>query len=209
MYTGKRTAPPSRPRRWLLALAALAVALAAAAGLWALTQGPGTAQPPQPSPSPLLRPSALPEPTSTPDPTPTPEPTPTPDPAQALLAEMSLHEKVCQLFVVQPADLVPGVGRVTAAGEATQRALERYPVAGLLYDASNLVTMEQTKEMLANVQTYTKIPLILTCDEEGGRVNRLMHTIGTTYVGPMLNYKDQGPERAGKGVGSAFLSTGL
>ena len=196
MYTGKRTAPPSRPRRWLLALAALAVALAAAAGLWALTQGPGTAQPPQPSPSPLLRPSALPEPTSTPDPTPTPEPTPTPDPAQALLAEMSLHEKVCQLFVVQPADLVPGVGRVTAAGEATQRALERYPVAGLLYDASNLVTMEQTKEMLANVQSYTKIPLILTCDEEGGRVNRLMHTIGTTYVGPMLNYKDQGPERA-------------
>ena len=56
--------------------------------------------------------------------------------------------------------------------------------------------MEQTKAMLASVQSYSKIPLILTCDEEGGRVNRLMHTIGTTYVGPMLDYKDQGPDKA-------------
>ena len=34
MYTGKRTAPPSRPRRWLLALAALAAALAIGYVLW-------------------------------------------------------------------------------------------------------------------------------------------------------------------------------
>ena len=84
----------------------------------------------------------------------------------------------------------------TAAGETTRAALERYPVAGLLYDDTNLVTMEQAKTMLANVQGYSKIPLILTCDEEGGRVNRLMHTIGTTYIGPMLDYKDQGVDKA-------------
>ena len=108
---------------------------------------------------------------------------------------MTLHEKVCQLFVVQPSDLT-GVPVVTAAGEATRRALERWPVAGLLYDASNLLSVSQTRTMLANVQTYAKIPLILTCDEEGGRVNRLMHTIGTTYIGPMLDYKEQGAETA-------------
>ena len=109
---------------------------------------------------------------------------------------MTLHEKVCQLFVVQPVDLLPGLGRVTEAGAATRDALERYPVAGLLYDAGNLVTVEQTRSMLVNAQSFSKIPLILTCDEEGGRVNRLMHTIGTTYVGPMLDYKDQGAETA-------------
>ena len=108
---------------------------------------------------------------------------------------MTLHEKVCQLLVVKPS-AITGVSRVTAAGEATRAALERYPVAGLLYDDTNLVTMEQTKAMLASVQSYSKIPLILTCDEEGGRVNRLMQTIGTTYVGPMLDYKDQGPDKA-------------
>lgn len=138
---------------------------------------------------------AVPSPTVQPTPAPTPEPTPSPDPAEELLAGMTLYEKACQLLVVKPS-AITGVSRVTAAGEATRAALERYPVAGLLYDDTNLVTMEQTKAMLASVQSYSKIPLILTCDEEGGRVNRLMHTIGTTYVGPMLDYKDQGVDKA-------------
>ena len=50
--------------------------------------------------------------------------------------------------------------------------------------------------MLSNTQSYSKIPLILTCDEEGGRVNRLMSTVGTTYIGPMFGYRDQGAETA-------------
>lgn len=190
MYRGKRSASPSRI--WLIPAAVLAVVLLAIAVFAALILRQSSAQTPQPSPSLPLAPSLTP----TPAPTPTPPPTPTPDPAERLLAEMTLHEKVCQLFVVQPADLVSGIGKVTAAGEATRRALERYPVAGLLYNASNLVTIDQTKTMLANVQGYSKIPLILTCDEEGGRVNRLMSTIGTTYIGPMLGFKDQGPNKA-------------
>ena len=192
MYRGKRSAPSPRAR--LIPAAVLAVVLLSAAVFAALALRRPPAQTPQPSPSQPAVPSLTPAPASTP--TPTPPPAPTPDPAERLLAEMTLHEKVCQLFVVQPADLVPGFGRVTAAGEATRRALERYPVAGLLYDASNLETIDQTRTMLANVQSYSQIPLILTCDEEGGRVNRLMHTIGTTYVGPMLDYKDQGPDKA-------------
>ena len=192
MYRGKRSAPPSRAR--LIPAAVLVVVLLSAAVFAALALRRPPAQTPQPSPSLPAVPSLTPAPASTP--TPTPPPAPTPDPAERLLAEMTLHEKVCQLFVVQPADLVPGVGRVTAAGEATRRALERYPVAGLLYDASNLETIDQTRTMLANVQSYSKIPLILTCDEEGGRVNRLMNTVGTTYIGPMLGFKDQGPDKA-------------
>ena len=101
---------------------------------------------------------------------------------------------MCQLFIVQPADLTPG--ELTAAGTAAQWALEEWPVGGLLLDASNLKDLTQTHDMLSNFQRFSKIPLILTCDEEGGRVNRLMHTIGTTYVGPMLDFKDQGPDKA-------------
>ena len=196
MYQGKRSAPSPRPR-WLLPAAAAGAAtivLLIIVAVAVFRPDPAADTTPQPSAVPSLSPSREPEPSV--GPTPEPAPTPTPDPAEALLAEMTLHEKVCQLFVVQPADLLPGVGKVTEAGAATQKALERYPVAGLLYDASNLVTMEQTKTMLANVQTYSKIPPILTCDEEGGRVNRLMHTIGTTYIGPMLSYQDQGVETA-------------
>ena len=109
------------------------------------------------------------------------EPEPEPDPAESLLAEMTLHEKVCQLFVVFPSDIT-GASPVTAAGEVTRKGLETYPVGGFLYDRTNLVSQEQTRTMLAAVQGFSKIPLILTCDEEGGRVNRLMGTLGTTFI---------------------------
>ena len=195
MYTGKRDDFFHSPGRLLPAIVALAVVLLAVGVFAALALRQSSAQPPQPS---QTIPSLIPQtPSQVPSaqPTPAPTPTPTPGPAERLLAEMTLHEKVCQLFVVQPSDLT-GVATVTAAGETTRQALERYPVGGLLYDASNLVSLSQTHTMLANTQSYSKIPLILTCDEEGGRVNRLMHTIGTTYIGPMLDYKDQGAETA-------------
>ncbi len=191
MYKGKRAAPSPCPRLLLPAALALA-ALLAVAGLLAVFNTGGPPRPGGDIPAPTAQPTPIPPPAT---PAPEPQPTPSPDPAQELLAGMTLHEKVCQLLVVKPS-AITGVSRVTAAGEATRAALERYPVAGLLYDDTNLVTMEQTKAMLASVQSYSKIPLILTCDEEGGRVNRLMHTIGTTYVGPMLDYKDQGPDKA-------------
>lgn len=65
------------------------------------------------------------------------------------------------------------------------------PVGGRI-QPSNLKSRQQVCKMLSNTQSYSKIPLILTCDEEGGRVNRLMSTVGTTYIGPMFGYRDQG-----------------
>lgn len=114
-----------------------------------------------------------------------------PDSIDLLLAEMTREEKVYQLFVVYPSAL-SGVRKVTAAGEKTRQGLEKYPVGGLIYDKSNMVSKEQVREMLEKVQTYTRIPLILTCDEEGGRVSRLMSTVGTTQVGPMYEYREEG-----------------
>ncbi len=153
-------------------------------------------------PSATVPPSAVPLAEHTPEPTPeptaepTPEPTPEPTAAETLLAGMTLREKICQMILARPEDIT-GVEPVTVAREATQTALEQYPVGGLIYDGSNMVTMEQVAEMLENTQSFSKIPLLLTCDEEGGRVNRLMHTVGTTYIGPMLDYRAEG-------VGTAF-----
>lgn len=209
MYKGKRSAQSPRPGWLLPAATALAVLLLAAAIFTALVLRQSTAQPPQPEPS---APSLLPQGSQPPSQTPSMVPTPgaTPDPGAERLAGMSRPEKVCQLFIVQPADLTPG--ELTTAGTAAKWALEQYPVGGLLYDASNLVELTQTHTMLSNVQSFSKIPLILTCDEEGGRVNRLMHTIGTTYIGPMLDYKDQGPGKAAenaKTIASDLKSCGF
>ncbi|MDE5588097.1 MAG: glycoside hydrolase family 3 [Acetatifactor sp.] len=115
--------------------------------------------------------------------------------AELLLTEMSTKEKVCQLFMVFPSQ-VTRVSHVTKAGDLTRQGLADYPVGGFIYDKTNMVSREQVTEMLTTVQTYSKIPLILTCDEEGGRVNRLMSTVGTTYIDSMMSYRDQGPEKA-------------
>lgn len=124
-----------------------------------------------------------------------PAPEPTLSQAELLLASMGIKEKVYQLFTVFPSQ-VTGVSPVTKAGDLTRQGLANYPVGGFIYDKTNMVSREQVTEMLTTVQTYSKIPLILTCDEEGGRVNRLMSTVGTTHVDSMMSYRDQGPEKA-------------
>ncbi len=131
------------------------------------------------------------------DPDPVPEPPPEPEPtlAEKTLEEMTLYEKVAQLFIVFPRDIT-GVSQVTAAGETTRKALEEYPVGGFIYDKSSMESVEQLSTMLQTTQTFVDIPMVFVCDEEGGRVNRLMSTVGTTWVGPMLDYKDQGTDTA-------------
>ena len=116
---------------------------------------------------------------------------------QSILSQMTLHEKVCQMLVVTP-ESITGVEAVTAAGGTTKKALQAMPVGGILYSKPNLRSKDQVKTMLQNTQSYSSIPLMFTCDEEGGRVNRLMSTVNTTMIGPMLDYKDQGAETAYK-----------
>lgn len=167
------------------------------------SEEPGEASKPAPEPGEETEPTSepTPEPTSESAPEPTPELTPEPTPestlsqAELLLENMSTREKVYQLFMVFPS-AVTGVSPVTKAGELTRQGLESYPVGGFLYDKTNMVSREQVTEMLTTVQTCSRIPLLLTCDEEGGRVNRLMSTVGTTYIDSMMSYRDQGPVKA-------------
>ena len=111
------------------------------------------------------------------------------------LGGMTLHEKVCQMMFVTPEELT-GEDGVTVAGDATRQALENYPVGGIVYFAKNLESQDQVKEMIDNSQKYSSIGLFVATDEEGGVVNRLMDTVGTTYIGSMYYYKDDGDETA-------------
>ena len=183
----------------ILRKAAVCFALIFALALSACGQAPGV---------------TLPDPdadvTSTPEPT--PEPTPTPDPvkvrAEELLSGMTLREKLCQLMIVRP-EVLTGESPVTAAGETTRLALETYPVGGLIYSVDNLVTQEQTREMITNTQSYSKLPLFISADEEGGNVGRLMYKLGTTWVNSMYSYKDQGADTAysnAKTIGTDMVS---
>ena len=92
---------------------------------------------------------------------------------EQILADMTLQEKVYQMFFVAPESLTPEVGQVIRAGEATKKAIEKYPVGGIIYFEQNLQDKDQIREMLGNVKSFSKITPFLGVDEEGGRVSRL------------------------------------
>ncbi len=84
-----------------------------------------------------------------------------------MISEMSLEEKVCQLFFITPESLT-GTDVVTQAGDTTKACLEQYPVGGLIYFSQNIDTEKQLTSMISNSQSYSKIPLFIGVDEEGG-----------------------------------------
>lgn len=93
-----------------------------------------------------------------------------------IMASMTTEEKVAQLFIVTP-EALTGVSEVTQAGEATRQALKMHPVGGLIYFRNNLQSPEQVKTLLGNTRQYgleaARLPLILSVDEEGGRITRI------------------------------------
>lgn len=95
---------------------------------------------------------------------------------QELLGQMTLKEKVAQMFFTTP-ESVTGVGTVIQTGEVSKKAWSEYPVGGFVYFAQNLVSPQQTKDMLSGIQDYVKgqqgLPIFLGVDEEGGRVLRI------------------------------------
>ena len=102
-------------------------------------------------------------PAATPAPTPVPE-----DPVQLLLDSLTLEEKVGQLFMVRPESL----GVKDDPVNVTQQLLQQYPVGGIMIAGSNIVNEEQIVAFNEAFQKASKIPLLISTDEEGGIVAR-------------------------------------
>lgn len=69
----------------------------------------------------------------------------------SILADMTLEEKVYQLFIITP-EALTGNKVVTVAGKTTRKSMEKYPVGGLIYFSQNLKNPEQTTKMLQEMQ---------------------------------------------------------
>lgn len=125
---------------------------------------------------------------------------------KTLIENMSLEEKVAQMFIITP-EALTGVGTVIAAGETTREAIHDYPVGGLIYFEQNLRDPEQVKEMLANTQKYVMerigIPMFLSVDEEGGTVTRFANNekFDLEWIGNMSAVGESGDTEAARDVG--------
>ena len=134
---------------------------------------------------------------------------------QQMIADMTLKEKVYQLFIITP-DALTGANPAVAAGEQTKKSLTDYPVGGLVYFAKNLTDEEQTRTMLSNTQDYAletqELPLFLCVDEEGGKVARIASNpaFGVDNVGDMQDITQVDEAyKAGEYIGSYLQNLGF
>lgn len=100
-----------------------------------------------------------------------------------LLQEMTLRQKVGQLFIVRPDSLNEAgqpttndfynISGVTALTDTMLDALETYPVGGIVMFSQNIHSPEQLTAFNEALQASGSIPMFLAVDEEGGLVSRL------------------------------------
>ena len=106
-----------------------------------------------------------------------PEPTAPPDYVTSLMQEMTLRQKVGQLFIVHPDSLdpPPNPDEKCAVGctPAMMEALQQYPVGGIIMFGENIESPDQIRKFNTDLQACAEIPLFLCIDEEGGLVARL------------------------------------
>lgn len=85
---------------------------------------------------------------------------------EAALADMTLEQKIAQLFIVSP-EALTGTERATIAGDGTKTAFETYPVGGVLYTHNNYMGRSQMRKLITGMQDISmeyigQYPFIVT-----------------------------------------------
>ena len=145
--------------------------------------------------------------------------------AEILLANMTLEEKVGQLFLIRPDSLDPYLtpdqvnetylyGH-TEATSAMLDTLQKYPAGGVVFFGKNLSDPASLQSYIASLSSVSDIPLLYAVDEEGGIVSRIANigSFGVENIGNMANIGATGdPAKAysaGQYIGSYLSTFGL
>lgn len=126
--------------------------------------------------------------------------------AEQLISEMSLEEKVGQIFVIQPDQLDPNFGHKgfkyhKSFSGILSKNIKKYQVGGVILFGGNISSKNQLKKFTSQVKANCRIPPLIAADEEGGRVTRLARTknLEIENVGSMESIGNTGnPENAKK-----------
>lgn len=113
----------------------------------------------------------------------------------AIIENMTLNEKVCQMFIVAPENLNMGE-TVQSVSPTFISGLEEYPVGGIVCFADNVSSRTQLKQMLSDMSELGKIPMFLAVDQEGGRVARLKENVDFPVFDSMYSYRNDGETAA-------------
>lgn len=135
----------------------------------------------------------------------TPKPTPEPPPIpleQKILAEMTIEEKVGQLFIF-------GIeGNTTIEPQNKQFLIDTKP-GGIILFSKNITDENQIKNLITEIQsTNPHIPLFISIDQEGGVVSRLNWNDTLTKSQESIQTKEQAYEVA-KNRGEILRNLGI
>lgn len=143
---------------------------------------------------PDFNPDAAADPSAEPDSSPEPVDETT---ARALdiMSEMSAEEKVWQMLMVYPEQIISS--KCSDNIDEWTQALKERPAGGFIFVSDNMPSSPELKSMLSAIKTASDICPLLALDEEGGSVARLSYTLGeTTDFKPMYTYREQGTSTA-------------
>ncbi|MGI6778183.1 MAG: glycoside hydrolase family 3 protein [Acetivibrionales bacterium] len=120
------------------------------------------------------------------------------NPIEGILSQMTLEEKVGQVFIT--------AFRSNSSDKPMQeldnnarKVISDYCLGGVVLFSENIHTIQQTANLIKDMQMSSKIPLFIAVDEEGGIVSRLnssdsMHA--TKLPGNMAVGRTQNPQLA-------------
>ena len=139
-----------------------------------------------------------------------------PDPLEEILSNMTLEEKVAQMFLATPEALTGSSDPLTKADQSVREALERIPVGGVLLMGYNLKNPEQVRALCEGLQALSRervgLPLLIGVDEEGGPVARISGkaAFGVEKIPAMSTVEDaKTARRLGRTMGAYLRDLGF
>ena len=119
--------------------------------------------------------------------------------------ELSLEEKIGQLFMF---------GRKREEIEGLEELINKYKIGGIILYRRNYETYEEMLKLINNIKTMNsvnKVPMFISIDQEGGRVNRMPDEILNIPTATKLaNTKEiDVVRRSGKIIGEMLYKTGI
>lgn len=131
--------------------------------------------------------------------------------AGAIVENMSLEEKIGQMFIVNLEQLDNSHGNYYEFRKFTSKmenTLKKYYIGGVILFARNIENIDQTKNMITELQNHASIPLFVSVDEEGGDVARVGNNsnMRTTTFPPMEEVGKNEDEKYAYNMGKTIAS---
>ena len=117
--------------------------------------------------------------------------------ARLLMQDMSLEEKIAQMFIISPQQLAQDAF-ATEVNEQMAASVRDCAVGGVMLQGENIISGQQLKALSADLQHAADkgnhIPLFIAAEEEGGYVERIALKLGLAGTPSLRELADIGYE---------------